>query len=119
MMEDRPISINGPKSKFQRNSFIKWCLLFCVKLHVWQTSDHAERRRRQPKSQEHITIGYLIESLAYPDLRFRGETVRLMLVLLDLSSDLSYSPPLTEVDQSLRTVGQEVWVTLLYEQDVA
>ena len=34
----------------QSNPFINGCLVFCAKLHEWQTSDRAERQRKQPKS---------------------------------------------------------------------
>lgn len=54
----------------------------------------------------------------YPDVEFDPEAIGLVLVLLDLSGDLSHFPPLAEVDQLLVVTLQEVWVALLRLQDV-
>lgn len=53
-----------------------------------------------------------------PDVVLHPQTVRLVLVLLDLSRDLGHFPSLTEVDQIFAMSAQEVGVSLLRLQDV-
>lgn len=55
---------------------------------------------------------------AHPDFVLHLQTVGLVLILLDLSCDFSYFPPLAEVDQLLAVAFEEVWVTFLCLQDV-
>jgi len=45
------------------------------------------------------------------------KTIRLVLVLLNLSCDLCHHAPLTEVDKFRRT-GKVVWVALLSMKDI-
>lgn len=54
----------------------------------------------------------------YPDVALHPQAVWLVLVLLDLPSDLGHLPPLAEVDQLLAVPFQEVRVSLLCLQDV-
>lgn len=52
------------------------------------------------------------------DVALHPQAVRLVLVLLDLSRDLSHFPPLAEVDQVFAVSAQKVWVSLFGLQDV-
>lgn len=53
-----------------------------------------------------------------PDVGLHTQAVRLVLVLLDLSGNLSNFPPLAEVDKVFAVSAQEVRVSLLRLQDV-
>ena len=59
------------------------------------------------------------KSKHYSDVIVDSETVGLVLVLLNLSVDFCHPPPLAEVDQAIRSIGEEVWVALLNEEDIA
>lgn len=50
---------------------------------------------------------------SHPDFVLHLQTVRLVLVLLDLSCDFRHFPPLTEVDQLLAMAFEEVRVAFL------
>lgn len=54
----------------------------------------------------------------HSDVALHPQTVRLVLVLLDLSGDLGHFPSLAEVDQIFAVSVQEVGVSLLRLQDV-
>lgn len=55
----------------------------------------------------------LQEQRPHLDVMLHLQTVRLILILLDLSCDFSHFPPLAEVDQLLAVAFEEVWVAFL------